>query len=78
MTRKFILKFIAVSFLLSIPCLGLAYNPDVDVVKNVGNEACLECHEDHALSKMNIHSRILDWELSGIQKGCEACHGSGV
>jgi DmsE family decaheme c-type cytochrome len=77
MTRTFILRFIAVGFLLSLPCLGLAYNPDVDVVKNVGNETCLECHEDHGLSKMNIHSRILDWELSGIQKGCEACHGLG-
>jgi hypothetical protein len=77
MTKKIFFTFVAVGFLLSFAFLGLTFDTVVDVVKKVGNETCHECHEDHALSRMNVHSRILDWELSGIQKGCEACHGPG-
>lgn len=43
----------------------------------VGDQACLECHADQALPSTNIHHRIRSFELGGIQKGCESCHGPG-
>ncbi len=42
----------------------------------VGSSTCLDCHEDMANDKNNIHMKIADFEVSGGYKtGCESCHG---
>ena len=44
----------------------------------VGDKTCLECHEDVSKAfQKNLHSRLRDFELKGIHKGCESCHGPG-
>ena len=44
----------------------------------IGDQACLECHEDLTLKSVgNIHARIKSDELRGARMGCEACHGPG-
>jgi DmsE family decaheme c-type cytochrome len=51
--------------------------PAAHAQQTVGDDSCLECHEDQALATTNIHHRIMNFELVGIQKGCESCHGPG-
>ncbi|MEN8153716.1 MAG: GSU2203 family decaheme c-type cytochrome [Acidobacteriota bacterium] len=44
----------------------------------VGDKACLECHDDVMKNyQKNVHSRLKDFELKGLKKGCESCHGPG-
>lgn len=43
----------------------------------VGDSACLDCHEDQALSPDQIHARIEPFEVRGHTVGCEGCHGAG-
>ncbi len=44
----------------------------------VGSETCLECHEDLAKDRGNIHMSIASFEVAGGYKtGCESCHGPG-
>ncbi|RPI49063.1 MAG: DmsE family decaheme c-type cytochrome, partial [Deltaproteobacteria bacterium] len=42
-----------------------------------GTETCLECHENHADDKYNVHMRVASFEVSGYRIGCEGCHGPG-
>ena len=42
-----------------------------------GDETCLECHDDMVGFKKTIHGRIADFEVVGLSKGCESCHGPG-
>jgi len=71
-TKHHVLGFLALFFLTG--ALALA-GPEVSTY--VGDQVCLECHTDQALSSKNIHHRVLDFELKGIKKGCESCHGAG-
>ncbi len=44
----------------------------------LGNSVCLECHEDYATERTNIHLKIAEFEVpSGVKTGCESCHGPG-
>ncbi|NPA94437.1 MAG: hypothetical protein GXO58_03305, partial [Thermodesulfobacteria bacterium] len=44
----------------------------------LGSEACLECHEDMASDRANIHMKIASFEVAGgYGTGCESCHGPG-
>ncbi len=44
----------------------------------VGDKACLECHDGVMKNfSKNVHSRLKDFELKGLKKGCESCHGPG-
>lgn len=43
----------------------------------VGNDTCIECHEDNAHDANNVHMRIASFEAYGYQHGCESCHGPG-
>ncbi|HKL25456.1 MAG TPA: GSU2203 family decaheme c-type cytochrome [Desulfuromonadales bacterium] len=52
--------------------------PTIEGAEPVGQETCLECHDDYAASfAASIHGRIADFELMGAAGGCEACHGNG-
>jgi DmsE family decaheme c-type cytochrome len=43
----------------------------------VGQETCLECHEDYSLGGA-VHARIPEFRVSGVSDlGCESCHGPG-
>lgn len=45
----------------------------------VGDKACMECHDELVKGfEGNIHHRVKDFELKGVQKGCESCHGPGA
>jgi DmsE family decaheme c-type cytochrome len=48
-----------------------------DGQEKIGDQTCLDCHEDHALPETNVHQRLISQELGGIERGCESCHGSG-
>lgn len=43
----------------------------------VGDQICLECHADQALTADQIHARIESFEVRGHAVGCEGCHGPG-
>lgn len=43
----------------------------------IGDETCLDCHEDQALGAEQIHGRIRSFEVQGRVVGCEGCHGPG-
>ena len=61
--------------------------PVIEGATYVGQETCLECHNDMAGEDFaittgeqfadTIHGRLADWELMGAEKGCESCHGPG-
>jgi DmsE family decaheme c-type cytochrome len=52
--------------------------PTIDGATYVGQDTCLECHDDMAESfSRNIHARLADFEMMGAEKGCESCHGPG-
>ena len=52
--------------------------PQIDGATYVGQDTCLECHEDMAESfSHNIHNRLADFEMMGAESGCESCHGPG-
>jgi len=52
--------------------------PVIEGACYVGQETCAECHEDKAETMMsNVHGRLADFELMGIQQSCESCHGPG-
>jgi DmsE family decaheme c-type cytochrome len=45
----------------------------------VGQQACLECHEDlGAAYPRSPHGRLADYQYPGPARGCEACHGPGA
>jgi len=60
-------------------CAALTFTSAVEsATAYVGEEACLECHEDYAdFVTRNVHGRLAKYELSGQAQGCEACHGPG-
>ncbi len=43
----------------------------------VGTKTCLECHEDYAKDRHNVHMRVASFEAPGHHIGCEGCHGPG-
>ncbi|MEA3547596.1 MAG: GSU2203 family decaheme c-type cytochrome [Thermodesulfobacteriota bacterium] len=43
----------------------------------VGNDTCIECHEEYTNDPNNVHRRIASFEAYGYRHGCEACHGPG-
>jgi DmsE family decaheme c-type cytochrome len=44
----------------------------------VGMDTCLECHDDMENSfTKTVHGRIADFEVMGVNRGCENCHGPG-
>jgi len=43
----------------------------------VGNESCSDCHDNTEDFQGTIHGRIADFEVVGLNKGCESCHGPG-
>ena len=52
--------------------------PTIEGAEPVGQETCLECHEDYAASfAASTHGRLAEFELMGAVSGCEACHGNG-
>jgi DmsE family decaheme c-type cytochrome len=62
--------------------------PVIEGATYVGQETCLECHDDMAGEDFakstggegfakTIHGHLADWELMGAEKGCESCHGPG-
>ncbi|WP_321369707.1 GSU2203 family decaheme c-type cytochrome [uncultured Desulfuromusa sp.] len=62
--------------------------PQVDGASYVGQDTCLECHDDMAGEDFpastggegfakTIHGRLADFEMMGAEKGCESCHGPG-
>jgi len=52
--------------------------PSITGASYVGNDRCLECHEEIGSDfKKNIHNRLADFEVGRLVKGCEACHGPG-
>ncbi len=56
----------------------MAVVPAVPGAKYVGNESCMDCHEDSVADfRKTIHGRMADFEIVGGNKGCEACHGPG-
>jgi DmsE family decaheme c-type cytochrome len=72
MNRKFILIFCIVLLVFSNTLLSSKQD-------FVGDKACLECHDGVMKNfKMNVHARLKDFELKGLKKGCESCHGPGA
>jgi DmsE family decaheme c-type cytochrome len=52
--------------------------PTIEGAEPVGQQTCLECHEDYAASfAVSTHGRLAEFELMGAAGGCEACHGNG-
>jgi DmsE family decaheme c-type cytochrome len=52
--------------------------PTIPGASYVGDESCLDCHEEVVEGfKKTIHGRIADFEVVGLSKGCESCHGLG-
>lgn len=52
--------------------------PVIDGASYVGMETCAGCHDEKmAEFKGNVHSRLAKFELYGVEKGCESCHGAG-
>ena len=52
--------------------------PTIAGASYVGDQSCLDCHEEVVAGfKKTIHGRIADFEVVGLSKGCESCHGPG-
>ena len=62
--------------------------PQIDGASYVGQDTCLECHDDMAGEDFatstggegfahTIHGRLADFEMMGAETGCETCHGPG-
>jgi len=62
--------------------------PQIDGASYVGQDTCLECHDDMAGEDFatstggegfahTVHGRLADFEMMGAEKGCETCHGPG-
>ena len=52
--------------------------PTIPGASYVGDQSCLDCHEEVVEGfKKTIHGRIADFEVVGLSKGCESCHGPG-
>jgi len=62
--------------------------PQIEGASYVGQDTCLECHDDMAGEDFaigtgaegfakNVHGRLADFEMMGAEKGCESCHGPG-
>ncbi len=79
------LSIAAVSLGLLIGCTQMMEQRVADIkvpevapgAQYVGNDTCLECHEDLANDEHNVHMRIASFEAYGYQHGCESCHGPG-
>ncbi|MBN2705326.1 MAG: DmsE family decaheme c-type cytochrome [Deltaproteobacteria bacterium] len=85
--------FVYLGFLLFILCvcalaacktgeMGSKIFPVIPGATYVGDQACLDCHEDShpglmASYKGSIHGALADFETLGRKKGCESCHGLG-
>ena len=77
---RHLLSVLIVSIFL-VSCTQIPLSTKVDLTKMngavaVGNETCLECHEDFDIDEGNVHSRLKQFE-SRYSIGCESCHGSG-
>ncbi len=76
--REKIPLIIVMSLLLAFSFAVLASSAQSIGRGQVGDQACLECHEDLALKNVgNIHHRLKSHESGGMQMGCESCHGPG-
>lgn len=51
--------------------------PEIEGAEFVGQEMCLECHDDHATDQYNVHTRLASFEVYNHLIGCEMCHGPG-
>ncbi|MFV9645211.1 MAG: GSU2203 family decaheme c-type cytochrome [Desulfobacterales bacterium] len=52
--------------------------PTIAGASHVGDQSCLDCHEEVVEGfQKTIHGRIADFEVVGLSKGCESCHGHG-
>lgn len=52
--------------------------PSIEGAAPVGQNACLECHEDAGKQMAkSVHGRLGDADYLGGTQGCEACHGGG-
>jgi DmsE family decaheme c-type cytochrome len=80
---RWLLRLLPVLLLLGACATGairekLLTLPTIEGATYVGEETCVECHEDKGASMAhNIHGRLADFEYMGGQKGCESCHGPG-
>ncbi len=55
------------------------FNQQLAGVAYVGDSTCADCHEDLVASfSGNEHMKVADWEVNGMHKGCEGCHGPGA
>ena len=83
MVKKLLIAIVGLSFLIGCTQMmeeraSLIKVPEVAPgAEYLGTETCLECHEDHANDKYNVHMRIASFEVSGYRIGCEGCHGPG-
>lgn len=77
MSRTLFSNLMAAAVLLIAVALFSTTTPAVFAQQAVADQSCLECHEDHVLPAANIHNRIMNFEVVGVQKGCEGCHGPG-
>lgn len=79
MKRTALFLYAAAALFLIISASAYASLPGGTSIPQIGNQACLECHEDHSLEGVgNIHYRIRPSELRGTEMSCESCHGSGT
>ena len=52
--------------------------PTIAGASQVGDQSCVDCHEEVVERfQKTIHGRIADFEVVGLSKGCESCHGFG-
>lgn len=51
--------------------------PVIDGAEYVGEETCIECHEDHETDVDNVHVRLAKFEVMNGVGDCESCHGPG-
>ncbi|MCP4716114.1 MAG: DmsE family decaheme c-type cytochrome [Deltaproteobacteria bacterium] len=52
--------------------------PVIEDAFYVGTDSCVHCHNDvYRQYKGTIHSRLESFELKGLERGCETCHGPG-
>lgn len=82
--------FIILGFLLCVCTLvacktgvmGSRMIPVIPGATYVGEQTCLDCHDDlhpdlMVSYKGSIHGALADFETLEIRKGCESCHGAG-
>lgn len=52
--------------------------PTIEGAYYTGTASCIPCHDDvYQQYKNTVHYRISQSEISGLERGCESCHGPG-